>query len=194
MNPSLTVCLELAGLELAADQIGQLDALGKWLRTEAVPKGGLGPSEGSRIEYRHLADSVVFASGWATPPSQCWDLGSGSGLPGLVLSIVWPACRVRLIDRSTRRMDLARRGARVVGVEVDATIASIESLQGPVEAVVSRAAMSALDLAPHLRRILSPGGMAVVSGSGAPVPGYSALPVPARILDHSPRLLMMRAQ
>ena len=186
--------LEFAGLELDEDQLKRLGDLGAWLRTEAIPKGGLGPSEGSRLEDRHLADAVVFASAWATPPAQCWDLGSGSGLPGLVLAIVWPTCRVRLIDRSTRKMDLARRGARVVGVEVDARVASFETLQGPIEAVVSRAAMSALDLAPHLRRILSPGGLAVVSGSGTPVPGYSEMPVPPGILDHSPRLLMMRAQ
>ena len=157
--------------------------------------GGVGPAEFDRIEDRHLADSIIFAGAWASPPSHCWDLGSGVGLPGLVLAILWPESRIRLIDRSSKRIDLARRAARVIGVNVDTDVAPIEVLGGAAEAVVSRAAIPAGELLSHLRRIVAPGGRAVVSGSGTGfVPeGFEELKVPAGILDHAPRLLMMRS-
>ena len=192
MNPGLERSLHFAGVELDQGQIEQLADLAVWLGSEAIRSGALGPSEAGRIESRHLADSVMYASAWERPPDHCWDLGSGAGLPGLVLAIIWPLCRLTLIDRSARRIELARRGARVVGLEVESRIARIETLVGPVDAIVSRAAIPAASLRPHLVRLLASGGLAVVSGSGISVPGYQNIEAPEGILDHSPRLLMMR--
>jgi 16S rRNA (guanine527-N7)-methyltransferase len=192
VNPVLETSLAFAGINPSIGQVAQLEDLGDWLRVEALPAGGIGPSEGPRIDDRHLADSIVFAAAWEAPPGRCWDLGTGAGLPGLVLAILWPRCRFTLVDRSARKIDLVRRAARILGVEVDTRVASIGSLEGQIEAIVSRALMPASALLPHLRRLLSPGGLAVVSGSGAPVAGYEEMAVPAGILDHSARLLMMR--
>ena len=134
----------------------------------------------------------MFAAAWDRPPGRCWDLGTGAGLPGLVLAIVWPGCLMTLTDRSRSKMDLVSRVSRLVGLEVAIEVIEIEDLDGPMEAIVSRAAMPAEHLLPHLGRLLKPGGLAVVSGSGVEVPGYEELAVPAGILDHSARLLMMR--
>lgn len=193
MNPVLQTSLAFAGIDPSDDQVAQLSSFGDWLRLEALPAGVIGPSEGSRIEDRHLADSIVYAAAWKSPPRECWDLGTGGGLPGLVLAILWPRCRFTLVDRSARKIDLVRRGARILGVEVDTRVTSIGRLEGRVGAVVSRALMPASALRPHLERLLMPGGLAVVSGSGVPVSGYEEMRVPAGILDHSARLLMMRA-
>ncbi len=193
MNPSVESSLAFAGIDPTESQVAQLEELGDWLRVEALPAGGIGPAEGPRVDDRHLADSIVYASAWVAPPRHCWDLGTGAGLPGLVLAVLWPHCRLTLVDRSARKIDLVRRAARVVGIEVDTRVASIASLDGPIEAIVSRALMPADALLPHLRRLLKPGGSAVVSGSGVEVPGYEEMPVPIGILDHSARLLMMRA-
>ena len=191
MNPGLERSLDFSGVKVDQHQTRQLADLGDWLVSEAIPSGALGPDEGGRIEERHLADSVMYASAWRTPPEQCWDLGAGAGLPGLVLATIWPSCRMTLIDRSARRIELARRGARVVGLEIATRIARIETLDGPMEAIVSRAALPATALRPHLVRLLAPGGLAVVSGTGRPVLGYQNIEAAEGILDHSPRLLMM---
>lgn len=193
MNPRFESSLAFAGIDPSESQVAQLEELGDWLRVEALPAGGIGPSEGPRIDDRHLADSIVYAAAWKPSPRDCWDLGTGAGLPGLVLAVLWPKCGFTLVDRSARKIDLVRRAARVVGIEVDTLVSSIGSLEGPIEAIVSRALMPASALLPHLRRLLTPGGLAVVSGSGADVPGYEKMAVPAGILDHSARLLMMRA-
>ena len=182
----------LAGVEADSRQESQLDLLAEWLTSEGQAAGGIGPGEGARIYSRHLADSVIYASVWEAPPERVWDLGAGIGLPGLVLAIIWPRCRVTLIDRSQRRIDLTRRAARIIGVDVDAEAAAIASLEGSIEAIVSRGAMPPELLLPHLQRLLAPGGLAVVSGSGKPVAGYEEVVVAEGILDHDPRLLMMR--
>ena len=194
MKPALEASLAFAGCDPTEEQWLRLGDLREWLRLEALPVGGIGPSEGPRIDDRHLADSIVYAAAWDSPPHECWDLGTGAGLPGLVLAILWPTCEMTLIDRSANKIDLVRRAARVVGVEVATKVASIASLMGPIEAIVSRALMPADTLLPHLRRLLSPGGVAVVSGSGKSVPGYEEMAVPSGVLDHSARLLMMRGQ
>jgi 16S rRNA (guanine527-N7)-methyltransferase len=193
VNPSVQASLEFAGIDPTEDQVEQITLLGGWLASEGVISGGVGPSEASRIDDRHLADSIVFAGAWASPPSNCWDLGSGVGLPGLILAILWPDCRLRLIDRSSKRVDLARRASRVVGVTVDTEIADITALNGQVEALVSRAAIPAGELLLHLGRLLAPGGLAVISGTESTPDGFEQLHVPAGILDHAPRLLMMRS-
>jgi len=155
--------LAFAGIDPSIGQVAQLEDLGDWLRVEALPAGGIGPLEGHRIDDRHLADSIVYAAAWGAPPRHCWDLGTGAGLPGLVLAILWPRCRFTLVDRSARKIDLVRRAARILGLEVDTRVASIASLEGQTEAIVSRALMPASTLLPHLRRLLAPLGRAVVS-------------------------------
>lgn len=192
MNQAVRAALTFARLEVNSHQEEQLEALGTWLEDEAIPAGALGPAEATRIPNRHIAEGIVWSVGWPRPPSRCWDLGTGAGVPGLILAIVWPTCRLTLVDRSRRKVDLVNRAARIVGVEVAAEMADIRDLSGPLDAIVSRAAMPADRLLPHLRRLLSPGGVAVVSGSGANVSGYEEIAIPAEILDHSARLLMMR--
>lgn len=162
---------------------------------EAVPAGGLGPNEGPLIEERHLADSVLFAAGWPVAPSVCWDLGSGTGLPGLVLACIWAETRLILVDSSEKRCELARRGSRVVGVAVDVRQARIEDLRGPCEAIVSRATIPAEEFRPILTGLLSPGGVAVISGSGGETKaGFERIRFPTdEFFDRTSRLLMMRS-
>ena len=166
----------------------QIEKLAGWLNDEAVPAGGLGPGEGQRLETRHLADSLLYTGGWDQPPPECVDLGSGVGLPGLVLAVVWPSTEMILVDRSSKRCDLARRAARVAGIPVRVVESDIFALIGVFSAIVSRAAIPAQELRPVLDRLLAPGGRAVVSGDGGSVDGYRTL----EVLDRPTRLLMMQ--
>jgi 16S rRNA (guanine527-N7)-methyltransferase len=131
---------------------------------------------------------MMFAAGWRQAPRDCLDLGTGVGLPGLVLAIVWPQTGFELVDRSEKRCDLARRAARVADVDVTVTQADIWSLDRTSVAIVSRAAIPAQRFRPLLERMLAEGGRAVISGSGAAVEGFENL----EILDRPSRLLMMQ--
>ena len=192
MNHSVAGALAFAGIELSLEGARKLERLAYWLRVEAIPAGGLGPSEADIIESRHIADSLMFAAAWEQPPEECWDLGSGVGLPGLVLAIAWPATRLVLIDRSAKRCHLARRAVRVLGLDTEVKQADLTSLVGSVGAIVSRAAMPASKLRPIIEQLLAPGGSAVVSGGLEDEPGYERVKIPAGALDQPVRHLIMR--
>ncbi len=189
MNPALAQVAVEVGVEVGPELAGKWARLALWLRQEAVISGGIGPREVDQIEERHLADSLEFSAPFPSAPGECWDLGTGVGLPGLVLATVWPQTHMVLIDSSAKRCDLARRAARVIEVEIEVRQSQIEQLRGSVSAVVSRAAIPAERFGPILRRILAPGGIAVVSAAGSVPPGFA----PVTILDRVTRLLKMQA-
>jgi 16S rRNA G527 N7-methylase RsmG len=171
-----------------------------WLREEAIPAGGLGPEEAGRLEKRHIADSLLFYAGWERPdpPELLWDLGSGVGLPGIPLAVLLPETEVLLIDRSGRRVDLAKRAVRVLDLNnVTVQRAGVEALVGQAPMLVARAALPPDYLQPVMRRHLEPEGVAVVGGSWvAPPqlksPGWEIKEIPRDSLDRPVWLLIMR--
>jgi 16S rRNA (guanine(527)-N(7))-methyltransferase RsmG len=169
-----------------------------WLLDEAVQAGGLGPNESDRVDDRHIGDSLLFAGGFSTPPSQVLDVGSGVGLPGIPLAIVMPDTEFHLLDRSGRRADLMRRALRVLELpNADVVHADISEWDSPVDGIVSRGSLSPDQALVGFKRLLNPGGSAVVGGSWARRPqvdGFEPLEVPASILDQKVWLLIMRQQ
>jgi 16S rRNA (guanine527-N7)-methyltransferase len=192
------------GVSLTEHQEGALLRFADWLIGEAIPAGGLGPAEAARVGTRHLADSLLFAVGWRDRPHpvSLVDLGSGVGLPGIPLAVAFPATSVVLLDRSGRRTELARRAVRVVGLDNVVVVRDdIEDHGGTYPAAVARAARPPQQLLPVLRRLVSPGGCALVGGHwgwgedpGEPPPsGFAAITVPPQVLDSPIRLLRMIA-
>ncbi len=135
-----------------------------WLRSEAIPAGGLGPREGERVWSRHLADSVLFAGGWRDdPPGELLDVGSGVGLPGIPLAIMWPRTLVTLLDRGGRRVRLLYRVAGMLGL-ANVVIAQGDALAvaDEWEGMVVRGALRAPEVVGLAARLLQPGGTAVL--------------------------------
>lgn len=67
---------------------------------EARRRGFLGPGP---VED-HLRHSLGFVrAGTQGGHSMVVDLGSGGGIPGLILALAWPESRVMLLDASERR-------------------------------------------------------------------------------------------
>lgn len=184
-----------AGIELGDRQIQLLNDYAGWLRSEGYRAGGIGPDELNRVERRHLADSILFATGLGSA-TEVWDLGSGVGLPGIPLAIVLPEVSFLLIDRSGRRVDLLRRAVRILDLQNCQVIKEeIEALTGRVDALVSRASLPPSRMAAVARRLLRPGGTAVLGGSWVGRPdeeGWETLEIPRFVLDQPVWLLIMR--
>src|SRR5579862_8044738 len=72
------------------------------LATDGVTRGLIGPRETSRIWDRHLLNCAVVAE---LLPERCElvDIGSGAGLPGVVLAMLRPGIRVTLLEPMLRR-------------------------------------------------------------------------------------------
>jgi 16S rRNA (guanine527-N7)-methyltransferase len=134
--------------------------------------GFLGPGPLEPQIDRSLAFALV-----SDQPEHALDLGSGGGLPGLVLAMLWPRTRWTLLDGSVKRTDflhqvIADRGLskRIAVVAERAELTGRGPLRGTQDLVVSRgfgpAAVAAECAAPFLR----PGGHLVVAEppGGAP--------------------------
>ena len=79
---------------------------------DAQCRGFLGPAS--------LDDGVVHSLGFAravTQPRRFVDLGTGGGLPGLVLACRWPSARVLLVERQERRALFLQRAVERLGLD-----------------------------------------------------------------------------
>lgn len=200
-----------AGRSLSPAQEELLTAYGEWLIEEAVPAGGLGPREGERIWSRHLGDSLLFSRGWRErPPAEILDVGSGVGLPGIPLAVLWPDVHVTLLDRGGRRVRLLYRVVGMLGLG-NVVIAQGDALAVADEwqGLVLRGALRAPEAVGLAARLLSPAGTAVLglSRQSQPPPRTrdvmgvaealgldpELVEVPVEILDGPAWLLIMRA-
>jgi 16S rRNA (guanine527-N7)-methyltransferase len=187
------------GVAINDRQTHLLMSYGEWLDREAVKAGGLGPGESLRIPARHLLDSLAFSLAWSPSgsPETALDLGSGVGLPGIPLAILWPRTQMTLIDRSGGRARLARRAIRVLGIDnTEVVEADIDHWKARAAMVSARAVSRPERLLALLRRLVLPEGVGVVGGSrrgSRPVAGYRLLEVGSVMLDPPVRLLIMRA-
>ena len=90
---------------------------------------------------RHYLDSAQLA--WFAPEARVWaDLGSGAGLPGLVLAMLMkgrPGARVHLVESVAKRCDFLKQVAATLDLPVTVHNARAESLALEVEVVTARA-------------------------------------------------------
>jgi 16S rRNA (guanine527-N7)-methyltransferase len=125
--------------------------------TESQALGFLGPG---RLDDQ-IDHSLAFTSA-VLPPGRALDLGSGGGVPGLVLALAWPDTSWILLDGSVRRSQFLsavthRLGLdhRVEAVSERAEVAGQGPLRGSQDVVVARGfgppAVTAECAAPFLR-------------------------------------------
>lgn len=72
------------------------------LRQEGVLRGLIGPRETSRLWERHLVNSAAVVP-FMPDEGDIVDVGSGAGLPGIVIAILRPQAQVILIEPMERR-------------------------------------------------------------------------------------------
>lgn len=190
---SAQMILRLGG---TATMVASIGRYGDWLTTEAAEAGGIGPDEADRLDNRHLADSLAVAECWhPLQPSSIADLGSGVGLPGIPLAILYPDTTVTVVDRSGARCRLLRRAARVLGLpNVEVTQVDVEQVEGAYQVVVARGLAAPERALPSLHRLVAPGGFGVIFGSRVAkvsVPGFSTVAVGEGILEPVSWVLMM---
>ncbi len=72
------------------------------LATEGVVRGLIGPREAPRLWDRHLLNCAVLADLVPADATLC-DVGTGAGLPGIVLAIARPDLTITLVEPLLRR-------------------------------------------------------------------------------------------
>ncbi len=126
--------------------------------------GLIGPLELPRLWSRHVLNSAVVAP-YLLADAQVADVGSGAGLPGLVLAIARPDARLVLIEPMERRCDWLRAEADRLGLDnVEVVRARAEDAvdSGPFDQVTARAVSALRTLIPLTAPLARRGGQLIL--------------------------------
>ncbi|HEX6969154.1 MAG TPA: 16S rRNA (guanine(527)-N(7))-methyltransferase RsmG [Micromonosporaceae bacterium] len=133
------------------------------LATDGVTRGLIGPREVSRIWDRHLLNCAVVAE---LVPSEAavLDVGSGAGLPGVVLALARPDLTVTLIEPMARRVAFLTEVVERLGLGHSVSVVRARAEEPaardlPPAPVVTARALAPLDrLARWCLPLTAPGG------------------------------------
>ena len=82
----------------------------EFLATTGIERGLIGPREGERIWERHIFNSL-FPTILLPQGASLFDIGSGAGLPGIVIALARPDLKVTLIEPLERRVEFLKEAA-----------------------------------------------------------------------------------
>ena len=139
-----------------------LALLSKWQRAINL----VGKNTLANAWRRHILDSAQLLP-HIEKDLKIADLGSGAGLPGLVIAIATGA-NVQLVESDQRKATFMREVARETGTDVDVHVARIEDLPSLDADIVTARALAPLPkLLPWVYRHLKKGGKSVLmKGAG----------------------------
>jgi len=175
------------------DVLGQAQRYAELLATDGVTRGLIGPRETERLWDRHLLNCAVVAE-LLPERGELVDIGSGAGLPGVVLAMLRPSLRVVLLEPLLRRSVFLEECVAELGLS-NATV-----LRGRAEekatAHIRADIATARAVAPHDRLagwaagLLRPGGqLLAIKGQSAAAELAAAEPVLARLGVRSAEVL-----
>ena len=164
--------------------LGQAERYAELLAGPAVERGLIGPRETARLWDRHLMNCAAVAE---LIPAACSviDLGSGAGLPGVVIAMLRPQATVILLEPMARRVAFLQECVGELGL-ANASVCRgrAEDLAGRVAAdvVTARAVAPMERLAGLALGLARPGGVVLaMKGAGAAEELARARPVLARL-------------
>ncbi len=184
IEPEPTVAHELCG-----DAIESVRAYTANLGSRGEELGLIGPDEARRIWSRHILNCallapVIPATGVDGGRTALADVGSGAGLPGLVIAMIRPDVDVTLIEPLERRTRWLVEQVRELGlsnVTVFTGRAEDFTPQHTFDVVTARAVKALKGLVPLLAPLVVPGGqLALLKGQRIDVEIEDARPTFAR--------------
>ncbi|MEV1331738.1 16S rRNA (guanine(527)-N(7))-methyltransferase RsmG [Micromonospora costi] len=159
--------LAAAARTLFGDRLDLAAAYAELLATDGVVRGLIGPRETPRLWDRHLLNCAAVAER-IPEGATVLDVGSGAGLPGLVLAIARPDLTVTLVEPLARRTSFLIEAVDELGLGGTVRVfrgRAEEAATGPAPLlgdVVTARAVAPLDrLAAWCLPLAAPGGRLV---------------------------------
>ncbi|WP_084622330.1 16S rRNA (guanine(527)-N(7))-methyltransferase RsmG [Demequina oxidasica] len=156
--------------EFFGDSLGRVRSFAELLADQGILRGLIGPRELTRIWERHILNSAALAP--FLPDGTLVDVGSGAGLPGMVLAAMEPSRPVVLVEPMERRTAWLFEAAEITGIDnVTVVRGRAEEVSDVVEAdVITARAVASIDkLVKWCAPLLSPTGqMVFLKGRSAP--------------------------
>lgn len=127
--------------ELLAYFKGREDQIQRYadlLKGAGIERGLIGPKEGDRIWERHIANCIPITT--ILPQNlRLVDIGSGAGLPGIVIALARPDLKVTLIEPLQRRVDFLNEVVADLGIPIEVIRGRAERVKKQFEIVTARA-------------------------------------------------------
>jgi 16S rRNA (guanine527-N7)-methyltransferase len=183
---------EALSLALRPAQVQSLLEFESLLRRRAIPLGLVSDRDEDRLLTRHVLDSLRGAALVRPDDQVVVDVGSGAGLPGVVVAIARPDLRLHLVEPKHRRaafLELARDHLALANVSVH--VSRAEEVEVLADLAMARG-LAPLGRSWSLaRRLLRPGGRLLYFAAGSttlgdPPPGASDMEVVPELLIDSP--------
>ena len=92
-------------------------AYADFLTTAGIERGLIGPREGERIWDRHIFNCLPVTQ-LLPEGASLFDIGSGAGLPGIVIALARPDLKVTLIEPLERRVEFLKEATAGTSIEV----------------------------------------------------------------------------
>lgn len=161
-----------AAADLFGDRLELARQFTAALAQQGEERGLIGPLEVPRLWTRHVLNSAIAAPLFSAD-GLVGDVGSGAGLPGLVLAIARPDVRFVLIEPMERRVTWLEEQASALGLtNVEVLRARAEEAgryEGMLDAVTARAVSALRTLIPWVAPLARDGGeLILLKGRGAP--------------------------
>lgn len=153
---------ELLDVVVTQEVAERLLAFEELLRERALPAGLIARGDAARLRERHILDSLRAVAAVEPTDRTAADLGSGAGLPGVVVAAARPELRVALVERRRGRaafLELAVERLSLGNVEVVA--ADIQQVDLRVDLCFARALAPLSETWRLAAPLLAPGGRLV---------------------------------
>jgi 16S rRNA (guanine527-N7)-methyltransferase len=95
----------------------EIQAYAHFLTTAGIERGLIGPREGERIWDRHIFNCLPVTQ-LLPEGTTLFDIGSGAGLPGIVIALARPDIQVTLIEPLERRVEFLKEATVGLNIEV----------------------------------------------------------------------------
>ncbi|MHB1198521.1 MAG: 16S rRNA (guanine(527)-N(7))-methyltransferase RsmG [Polaromonas sp.] len=177
--------LKALGLSLDERQLGQLldylGLIGKWTRVYNLTA----VRDPAEMLTHHLLDSLAVIAPLQRHLRQAGlgqgghllDVGSGAGLPGVVIAICCPAVAVTCVDTVAKKAAFIKQTALALTLpNLTGLHARVESITQPFDVICSRAFASLADFTQWSAAALAPQGVWMAMKGKHPVDELAALP------------------
>lgn len=116
--------------------VERVHAYAKFLETTGIERGLIGPREAERIWERHIFNCLPVTTLF-TEGATVFDIGSGAGLPGIVIALARPDLKVTLIEPLERRVEFLQEA--VVGLDIEVIRGRAQDVKQTAHYVTARA-------------------------------------------------------
>ncbi len=116
-------------------------AYAEFLITAGIERGLIGPREGERIWERHIFNCLPVTQ-LLPQCASLFDIGSGAGLPGIVIALARPDLKVTLIEPLERRVEFLNEAVAAIaegGVEIEVIRGRAQDVKKSADFVTARA-------------------------------------------------------